>query len=112
MGGPALAGAFQVTLSVVESLPGATVGAAGAAGASVSSSVTVMVMVWSAVSTRSPLPPVARTVTRYSLLPAALAGSLLAASCASSKLGAAVKLRAPVEASRVKRPSSAPPASV
>ena len=64
MGGPALAGADQATLRLVVSAPGVTVGAAGAAGASESSSVTVMVMVWSAVSRRVPLPLVARTVTR------------------------------------------------
>ena len=63
MGGPVLSGSLQVTFRLVASLPGATAGAAGAAGASESSSVTVTAMVWSAVSRRSPLPLVARTIT-------------------------------------------------
>ena len=45
---------------------------------------TVTVMVCSEVSARSPVPPVAVTVTTYSLFPAPFGGSVLAASAALS----------------------------
>ena len=62
MGGPALDGADQFTLRLVAD-PADTVGAPGLPGASVSTSVTVTVIVWSAVMIRVPVPLVACTVT-------------------------------------------------
>ena len=60
--GPALSGADQLTFKLVTDA-GDTDGASGAPGASVSSSITVTVIVWSAVITRASLPLVARTTT-------------------------------------------------
>ena len=92
--GPVFAGAVQLTVK-----PPAVmleiVGADGADGASPPTFVTVTVIVWSAVIARSPSPPVALTTTMYSLFPAALAGSVLAASFGASKFGALLKVRAP-----------------
>ena len=61
--GPALSGAAQLTFRLVTDSAD-TDGASGADGASVSSSVTVTVIVWVAVCSRSPVPLVACTVTR------------------------------------------------
>ena len=62
IGGPAFAGAVQAAVTLVT--PAAvTIGAAGTLGASPATSVTVTVIVWSAVFTRSPVPLVARTIT-------------------------------------------------
>ena len=62
MAGPAFAGGAQDTVTLVT--PAAdTEGAAGTPGASPSASVTVTVIVWSAVVTRAPAPLVARTTT-------------------------------------------------
>ena len=61
--GPALSGADQLTFRLVTDA-GDTDGASGAAGASVSSSLTVTVMVWVPVFSRSPVPLVACTTTR------------------------------------------------
>ena len=60
--GPALSGASQVTFRLVTDADD-TDGASGAAGASVSSSITVTVMVWVPVCSRSPVPLVACTTT-------------------------------------------------
>ena len=81
--GPALVGADQFT-ERLDTDAAATVGAAGLPGASVFTSVTVTVIVCVAVLTRSPAPLVAVTSTTYWLLPAALAGSTLTMSFASS----------------------------
>ena len=97
MAGPALAGAVQLTLRLVADAAD-TAGAAGWPGASPPTSVTVTVIVCVAVFTRSSAPLVAVTTTTYWLLPAALAGSTLSMSLASSKLGAALKVRAPTVA--------------
>ena len=55
-------GAAQDTVTLVTEADD-TVGAAGTPGASPSTSVTVTVIVWSAVITRAPAPLVARTTT-------------------------------------------------
>ena len=81
--GPAFDGADQFTVRLVTDA-GDTVGAPGWPGASVSTSVTVTVIVCVAVFSRSPAPLVAVTTTTYWLLPAALAGSTLSMSLASS----------------------------
>ena len=60
--GPSFEGAAQVTVTLVTEAD-VTVGLAGTPGASVSTSVTVTVIGWSAVFTRAPVPLVARTTT-------------------------------------------------
>ena len=62
IGGPAFDGAAQETFTLVTEADD-TVGVAGAPGASPASSVTVTVIVWSAVFSRAPVPLVARTTT-------------------------------------------------
>ena len=62
IGGPSLSGAAQVTRRL-DTEAADTFGAPGAPGASVLSSVTVTVMVWVAVFSRSPSPLLACTVT-------------------------------------------------
>ena len=106
--GPAFAGATQCTRTLVSDTV-STSGAAGVPGCSSSSSVTVTVSVCSARFSRSPVPLLTSTTTRYSLLPAAFAGSVLSTSCASSKFGAAWNVSAPVPASIPNRNRSAPP---
>ena len=93
--GPALSGALQLTFTLLTDTV-VTVGASGLPGFSASSSVTVTVIVCDTLFSRSPVPLVTSTTTRYSLLPAAFAGVVLTTSCASSKFGAALKLNAPV----------------
>ena len=106
-GGPALSGASQLTRS--EPAPaGATRGAPGGPGASLSSSVTVTTIVCSAIISRGLSPPVAVTTTTYSLLPPSLVGSVLASSPGSSKFGASLKVRTP-PASMPNRAWSDPP---
>ena len=61
-GGPAFTGTVQDTATLVTPAD-ATVGATGTPGASPSTSVTVTVIVWSAVFSRSSVPLVARTTT-------------------------------------------------
>ena len=60
--GPSFEGAAQVTVTLVTEADD-TVGASGTPGASPSTFVTVTVIGWSAVFTRSPVPLVARTST-------------------------------------------------
>ena len=60
--GPAFDGAVQDTFRLVAEAVD-TEGVAGAPGASPASSVTVTVIVWSAVFSRAPVPLVARTTT-------------------------------------------------
>ena len=60
--GPAFEGAVQDTFRLVAEAVD-TEGVAGAPGASPASSVTVTVIVWSAVFSRTPVPLVARTTT-------------------------------------------------
>ena len=60
--GPAFAGAVHAAVRLVTEADD-TVGATGTPGASPPASVTVTVIVWSAVFTRSPAPLVARTTT-------------------------------------------------
>ena len=103
-----MSGALHTTFSLLTDTV-VTVGAAGVPGCSSSSSVTVTVSVCSARFSRSPVPLLTSTTTRYSLLPAAFAGSVLSTSCASSKFGAAWKVSAPVPASIPNRNRSAPP---
>ena len=62
IGGPALGGAAQATVTLLTEADD-TAGVAGAPGASPSSSVTVTVIVWSAVFSRTPVPLLARTTT-------------------------------------------------
>ena len=62
IGGPAFDGAAQATVTLLTEADD-TVGVAGAPGASPASSVTVTVIVWSAVFSRAPMPLVARTTT-------------------------------------------------
>ena len=62
IGGPAFSGAAQVTVTLLNEAV-ATVGVDGAPGASPSMSVTVTVIVWSAVFARASAPLVARTTT-------------------------------------------------
>ena len=62
IGGPAFDGAAQETFRLVAEADD-TEGVAGAPGASPASSVTVTVIVWSAVFSRAPVPLVARTTT-------------------------------------------------
>ena len=62
MAGPALVGADQFTVSL-DTDAVVTVGAFGLPGASPATSVTVTVIVWVAVFTRSPMPLVAVTST-------------------------------------------------
>ena len=62
IGGPAFDGAVQATVTLLTEAD-ATVGVAGAPGASPATSVTVTVIVWSAVFNRAPVPLVARTTT-------------------------------------------------
>ena len=84
-------------------------GAFGLPGASPPASVTVTVIVCVAVFSRSTAPLVAVTTTTYWLLPAALAGSTLTMSLASSKFGAASNVSAPEVAPIEKNAWSAPP---
>ena len=60
--GPAFTGGTQDTVTLLTPVD-TTVGAAGTPGASPPTSVTVTVIVWSAVFTRSSVPLVARTTT-------------------------------------------------
>ena len=60
--GPGFAGAAQFTVTLVAEADD-TVGGSGTPGASPPTSVTVTVIGWSAVFTRSPVPLVARTTT-------------------------------------------------
>ena len=108
MAGPAFDGADQLTLRLVADAAD-TFGASGLPGASVFTSVTVTVIVCVAVFSRSPAPLVAVTTTTYWLLPAALAGSTLSMSLASSKFGAASNVSAPDVAPIEKNIWSAPP---
>ena len=62
IGGPAFAGSVQAAVTLVTDAD-VTAGAAGTPGASPAPSVTVTVIVWSAVFTRVPVPLVARTTT-------------------------------------------------
>ena len=67
IGGPAFAGAVQAAVTLVTDAAD-TIGAAGTPGAEVrrrspATSVTVTVIVWSAVFARAPVPLVARTTT-------------------------------------------------
>ena len=62
IGGPAFAGGTQDTVTLVTPAD-TTLGAAGTPGASPPTSVTVTVIVWSAVFTRASAPLVARTTT-------------------------------------------------
>ena len=107
--GPVFVGAAHTTVKPV-AVTLEIVGADGVDGASPSTSVTVTVIVWVAVIARAFVPPVARTTTMYSLFPAALAGSVLAASAGASKFGALLKVRAPAPVMS-NLPWSAPPAS-
>ena len=100
IGGPAFAGAAQVTVTLLTEADD-TVGVAGTPGASPSTSVTVTVIVWSAVFSRSPVPLVARTTTTYVLL--------ASSSVASSKFGADVNVSTPVAAPIENFDLSAPP---
>ena len=77
MAGPVFSGAFQLTVRLLcPSVSAAsTVGAVGFPGGSVSLSVTVTMMVWEAVKTRSPAPDIAVTLTTYSLSVPLSAGS-------------------------------------
>ena len=60
--GPAFAGAVQVAVRLVAEADD-TEGEAGTPGASPATSVTVTVIVWSAVFARAPVPLIARTTT-------------------------------------------------
>ena len=60
--GPSLSGARQVTFRL-DTDAADTDGASGAPGASVSSSITVTVIAWVSVCSRSPVPLLACTVT-------------------------------------------------
>ena len=60
--GPAFEGTAQETSTLLTEA-GDTTGVAGAPGASPATSVTVTVIVWSAVISRAPVPLVARTTT-------------------------------------------------
>ena len=100
MAGPALDGADHITVSL-DTDAGSTVGAFGLPGASVFTSVTVTVIVWVAVLTRSPSPLVAVTSTTYVLF--------VPWSLASSKFGTVLKVRAPSVAPISNSASSAPP---
>ena len=60
--GPAFAGAVQLAITLLSDAD-VTVGTAGTPGASPATSVTVTVIVWSAVFSRAPVPLVARTTT-------------------------------------------------
>ena len=62
IGGPAFVGAVHVAVTLVTEADD-TVGATGTPGASPPTSVTVTVIVWSAVFTRAPVPLIARTTT-------------------------------------------------
>ena len=88
--GPGFEGAAQVTVTLVTEAD-VTVGVAGAPGASPATSVTVTVIVWSAVFSRAPVPLVARTSTTYVLLPPPSVGA--------SKFGADLNVSTPVAAS-------------
>ena len=69
IGGPLFDGSLQLTVRLVG--PAAdTEGALGAAGGS-ATSVTVTVIVWSAIFSRAPVPLVACTSTSYALFPSA-----------------------------------------
>ena len=73
--------------------------------------VTVTVSVCSVVSTRPAVPPVAVTITMYSLLPAAFTGFVLATSAGLSWSGALLKLSTLVVSLSSNRARSAPPVS-
>ena len=62
IGGPAFDGAAQATVTLLTEADD-TLGVAGAPGASPATSVTVTVIVWSAVFSRAPVPLLARTTT-------------------------------------------------
>ena len=100
IGGPAFAGAAQAAVTLLTDADD-TVGAAGTPGASPSTSVTVTVIVWSAVFARAPVPLVARTTTTYVLL--------ASSSVASSKFGADLNVSTPLAAPIENFDLSAPP---
>ena len=60
--GPAFAGAVQLAVTLLSDAAD-TAGTGGTPGASPATSVTVTVIVWSAVFSRAPVPLVARTTT-------------------------------------------------
>ena len=85
----------MLPLCVKEMLLTGSGGEVGTGGDASLTSVTVTMMVWSVVSALVPLPLLARTVTTYWLLLAALEGVVLATSPGFSKSGAVWNVKTP-----------------